>query len=422
MITRQAAAIAIGTAAHAVGQLTFVQDGKREYSSFAYDDAWLDHPKRFEVSPDLPLVPGGVTRRAPTPDDSTFPFAIADTEPDTWGERVIRRAHAKQRANDPSLAPLTSLDVLAAVDDASRIGALRLRDVQGRFLRSAPEHRTPPLIDLGRITQAARRVEEGTDTPEDLAYLTGKATSLGGLRPKCTVLEADGTQAIGKFPSVQDTRSVVRGEVLALKLVALAGGEAAAARVVVVDGTPVAVIRRFDRIGNDRVPYLSGGSLLQARRRDDHAYSEVADVIRRTGAAPVRDLTELWRRLVLNLLITNVDDHLWNLGFLHAGEGKWRLAPAFDVNPFPDKPRESKTWLTEGTGPIDSLDQLLDSSAYFGLSRADAEEIVAQVAGATARWREVASSADVGLPERELADFEAAFEHEAAVRARALIR
>lgn len=414
--------IAIGAAARPVGLLTFVRDGRREYSTFAYDVSWLGHRERFEISPDLPLAEGWVTRRAPTPEDSPFPFAIADTEPDAWGARVIRRAHSKRRAEDPSLAPLTRFDYLAAVDDASRVGALRLQNARGESLRAAPEHRTPPLVDLGKIAEATHRVEKGTDSPADLAYLQGKATSLGGLRPKCTVLDEDGALAIGKFPSVQDERSVVRGEVLASKLLALAGCDASAARLVTVEGMPVAVIRRFDRASNERrIPYLSGGSLLQARRSDDPAYSELADAIRRVGAEPARDLAELWRRLIVNLLVTNVDDHLWNVGFLYAGDGKWRLAPAFDVNPFPDKQRESKTWLTEATGPIVSLEQLLDNSAYFGIVRADAEAIAAKAAHATAHWRQVATSAEVGLLERELDDFAPAFEHESARAARALI-
>ena len=60
-------------------------------------------------------------------------------------------------------------------------------------------------------------------------------------------------------------------------------------------------------------------------------------------AVQTRYLRQLWRRLAFNLLITHVDDHLQDLGFLHLGRGQWRLAPAFDLNPFPDKDRQSKT-------------------------------------------------------------------------------
>lgn len=420
---RYQAGIVIGRRALPVGQLTFVRDGRREYSGFSYASEWLRSRDSFEVSPDLPLREGFVTRRAPSDLDSPFPFALADTAPDAWGMRIIKRAHAKRRAEGSALAPLTAFDYLASVDDFSRLGALRLMNSEGQFLRSGARHRTPQLLDLDKIAVAAHKVEAGTDTEADLDYLQGKATSLGGLRPKCTVLEEDGGLAIGKFASINDERSIVRGEVLALRLVAYAGCQAAPARVVTIEGTDVAIVRRFDRNSDGaRIPYLSGGSLLQSRRDEDRAYTELADAIRRIGAAPADDLRELWRRLVINLLITNVDDHLWNVGFLYAGDGKWRLAPAFDVNPFPDKARESKTWLSEASGPIISLAQLLAEAPYFGLTRTEAEEAACGIATKLAQWREIATSKEVGLNEAELAEFAPAFEHEDARAALALAR
>jgi serine/threonine-protein kinase HipA len=413
--------VCLGTAALALGELGFVRDGRREFSDFVYDRRWLTHADRFEVSPDLPLREGHFTRRAPSAHDSAFHFALADTQPDAWGERVIRRAHAKRRGHDRTLGELTSFDLLAAVDDYSRVGALRLRNGRGEFLGSGADFRTPQLVDLEQIFSSTRAVERGTESEDDLAYLRGKATSLGGLRPKCTVLEEDGCLAIGKFPSLHDTRSVVRGEVLALKLAERAGLNSAAARVVLMENTPVAVVRRFDRTADGaRVPYLSGGSLLQARRDEDRAYTEIADALRRVCANPVADVRLLWCRLVFNLLIGNVDDHLWNMGILHVGGGQWRLAEAFDLNPFPDRQLESKTWLSEESGPITSLAQLLDSADYFGLTRADAETNAARIASEVAQWREVATSREVGLQEAELQEFAPAFEHEEARAARAL--
>ena len=407
---KQQVSVCAGRASIAVGDLTFVRDGRREYSAFNYDQSWLTRTERFEISPDLPLRAGHFTRRAPSDDESPFPFAIADTEPDAWGKRIIQRAHAKRRQRDHSLGPLTRFDIVAAVDDFSRIGALRLRDAAGRFLRSDADFRTPRLIELDKIYASARAVEQGTETHADLRFLEGKATSLGGLRPKCTVLDADGALALGKFPSITDTRSIVRGEVLALKLARLAGLDAAEARIEMIDRTAVAIIRRFDRTADAaRVAYLSGGSLLQARRDEDRAYTEIADALRRTGARPTEDVHELWRRMLFNFLITNVDDHLWNIGVLYAGNGQWRLAPAFDVNPFPDRTRESKTWLSEETGPITSVEQLIDGSAYFGLQRAQAAEEAAAMARTLTEWRAVATSKEVGLTEAELEAFEPAF-------------
>ena len=231
-------------------------------------------------------------------------------------------------------------------------------------------------------------MELSQESAQDLRYLLGKGTSLGGMRPKCTVLDDDGTLALGKFPSVKDERSITRGEVLALLLARQAGIETANARIVMVKGVPIAVISRFDRnIDHGRIPYLSAASLLQASRNEEHAYTEVVDAMRTVCAEVKADAQQLWRRLMFNHLITNVDDHLQNMGFLYVGNGLWRLAPAFDLNPFPDKDRESKTWLSEDSGPITSIETLLEKAACFYLAAPEALAVLAEVYGAVAGWR-----------------------------------
>jgi serine/threonine-protein kinase HipA len=415
----------IGKAGAPVGSLVYVRQGQRENSAVAYDDAWLANPARFKVSADLQLVLGYQSHKAASPHDSVFHGAIADTVPDAWGRRVIARDHAKRRKDDPRLPALTEMDYLLAVDDFSRVGALRLRDPDGRYYRTVAEGRrgTPPLFELERIFQASHALERGQETAADLRYLQGKGTSLGGMRPKCSVVDADGWLAIGKFPSVGDARSVTRGEVLALKLAARAGIDAASARIAPLDDMPIAIIRRFDRNGDDgRIPYQSAASLLQASREEDRSYTEMADAIRAHGHAPTQDVRQLWRRLVFNLLITNVDDHLQNHGFLHVERGLWRLAPAFDINPFPDKDRESKTWLSEQDGPVTDTRMLLARAACFALDPEQALAVLAEVHAAVSNWRQLAISPEVGLRPAELDDFAPAFEHQQMAAAAILLK
>jgi serine/threonine-protein kinase HipA len=103
---------------------------------------------------------------------------------------------------------------------------------------------------------------------------------------------------------------------------------------------------------------------------------------------------------------------LQNHGFLHVERGLWRLAPAFDINPFPDKARESKTWLSEQDGPITDVQMLMAGADYFGLSTDQALEVLAEVHSAVSNWRGLALSSDVGLSAAQLDDFAPAFEHE----------
>ena len=412
---KQQVDVCIGQAGTHVGSLTYVKQGQRENTAFIYDETWLTNADRFKVSSDLDLVSGYQQRKAASAHDSAFHFAFADTAPDAWGRRVIAREHAKRRQKNTTIAALTELDYLLAVDDFSRIGALRLRDKEGKYLRTAVDGQrtTPPLIELQQMFNASRAVEKGQETTEDLKYLQGKGTSLGGMRPKCTVIDDTGLLAIGKFPSINDARSVTRGEVLALCLAKQAGIDAAPARIVEIEGIPVAIIQRFDRTADHgRIPYLSAASMLQASREQDHSYAEIADAIRANGFSPTHDLQQLWRRMVFNLLITNVDDHLQNHGFLHVGKGQWRLAPAFDINPFPDKERESKTWLSEQTGPITDVDALMDQCAYFALTATQALNVMSDVCKAVEDWRGMALGLAVGLKPNELDDFAPAFEHD----------
>ncbi len=219
-----------------------------------------------------------------------------------------------------------------------------------------------------------------------------------------------------------DARSVTRGEVLALRLARQAGIEAAVARIVEVDHVPIAVIEHFDRALAGRIPVpVRWRRCFRASREEDRPAREIADAIRAAAQEPRADLQQLWRRMVFNLLITNVDDHLQNHGFLHVGNGHWRLAPAFDVNPFPDKDRESKTWLSEEHGPIVDVSGLLAHCRQFALNSAEAKEVLSEVYKAVVGWRLVAASAGVGLKPAELADFAPAFEHDQIAEARAAL-
>ncbi|MEF8713339.1 MAG: HipA domain-containing protein [Accumulibacter sp.] len=147
-------------------------------------------------------------------------------------------------------------------------------------------------------------------------------------------------------------------------------------------------------------------------RAEDRSYTEIVDAIRTYGHAPTQDVQQLWRRLVFNLLITNVDDHRQNHGFLHVAYGQWRLAPAFDINPFSDKDRESRTWLSEQDGPITDVQMLLARASYFRLDETQALVVLAEVHVVVANWRQVALSSGVGLRQADLGDFAPAFEHE----------
>lgn len=409
--------VMLGAGAVPLGELRYDRQGRRESAAFAYTSDWLTDPERFAIDPALPLV-SGFQFHARRGEGSLFHGAIADTEPDGWGRRVILRDHAKRReavraqSVPARIEPLGELDYLLAVDDESRVGALRFRDEGGLYQGAFGDdgRRTPPLLELRQLLASSQAVETSTETVQDLEYLRGRATSLGGLRPKCSLRDADGHLAIGKFPSVADQRSVTKGEVMALQLARNAGIRAADAHLVMSEDFSVALIRRFDRKSDGtRIPYISAATMIGAERDDvaEHTYTELVDAIRVHGCDAQRDIEELFRRIAFSIMINNVDDHLHNHGFLHVGHGQWCLAPAFDVNPFPDRVRELKTWISQRTGSESSLSALRSEASYFRLKPARSEEIIGDVTAAVAQWRQCGTR--IGMTRVELDAFADAF-------------
>lgn len=418
----------IGDVERFVGTLFFNASGNRESSGLEYSPEWIQSDRSFEIDPALPLVHGRAFR-SKIEGGSVFHGAISDSEPDGWARQVILRANAKNRKEkkDHGISfdnsSLTSLDFLLSVDDFSRIGALRFQDESGVFQRGTGKGKrtAPPLIELASLLHATRAVETDTETAADLEYLRGRGTSLGGLRPKCTVIDQDGSLSIGKFPSVHDSYSVAKGEVLALRIAAAAGIQAAQARIVDSDGTPVALIKRFDRgPRGERIPYLSAASLLGIEDSHQvHTYTEIVDALKRYSSDYRADTEELWRRIALTILITNVDDHMRNHGFLHVEKNQWRLSPAFDINPFPDRRRVLKTWIDESRGDAASIKSLMEAAPYFGIESKRACALLSTVEEAVARWRQIGKN--IGMKASELNAFENAFEHEERLSARRII-
>jgi serine/threonine-protein kinase HipA len=243
---------------------------------------------------------------------------------------------------------------------------------------------------------------------------------LGGARPKAAVFDKDGSLAIAKFPLEQDECPVEKWEAAALTLAEKAGIQVPAWRLVSVLGRSVLLERRFDRneVGH-RIPFLSSMSMLEANDGDKRSYLEIADGLNRYGANPDKDREDLWRRMVFNILTSNVDDHLRNHGCLYTGPDGWKLSPAYDLNPVPTdiRPRILSTAIDFDNADA-SLDLALSVSQGFGIDDKRAREIAAEVGAVVALWRDAA--AKVGLTKAQTDRMSSAFEHKDLEQARKL--
>lgn len=383
---------------HLVGRCRYVAKRRGQSSVFEYADEWLNYPEAFALDPaNLALADQQIYTRS---EKSALPGALRDTAPDRWGQQLIKRAFRK--AGDDRT--LSEIDYLLAITDQTRIGALRYkREGEDTFDHDIGHYRVPPLIQLPALVNAADAVQTNTETAEDLKLLLNEGSPLGGARPKSAVADADGSLAIAKFPKQDDDRSIPHGEVLAMMLARKAGINAAKARIEDVAGRPVALITRFDRDNGQRIPFLSAMSLLGLNDGDEATYTDIAEAIRMYSSEPTEDLHELWRRIVFGVMIGNLDDHLRNHGFLYDHDDKWRLSPAYDLNPVPiaEKARELTTWISE-EGPDADLDLALRAAPFFALKTQRAEAIIGEVSAALNGWQNTArqlgmSAADVSI-------------------------
>ncbi|MFQ6548547.1 type II toxin-antitoxin system HipA family toxin [Aestuariibius sp. 2305UL40-4] len=396
------AIVALGEGKRIVGRLRFESDGRRQHSQFEYADEWLGADDRFALSPGLPLREGSHFSSGKDDKRSALPGCFADAAPDSWGRALMTRALG---------GGLSEFDYLVLSDDRTRQGALRFlgEDMEPLSDLTPP---IPRLVELERLRALAQRFERDPGGAEEEARdLAGVAGSLGGARPKANV-EGDGHLWIAKFTSAQDTKPVERAEVATLKLARMCGLRVADARLELRDSdSPIALIRRFDRRGDTRIPYISARTALDWQSEEGAFYTDIAEVIRQISSKPVEDLHELWRRIVFTILVSNKDDHLKNHGFIYVGGDRWRLSPAFDINPSPSRHRVLETGIIQGGSFEASLEIALEACEFFDLTLDDARQQAFQMAETIANnWKQALRNE--GCSTTEVQSYADAFEHD----------
>src|SRR5215469_1083565 len=191
-----------------------------EAISFEYHPAWLEDRACFSLEPALALGRGAFV---PTGSLPIF-GSIGDSAPDTWGRRLMQRAERRRAERERrAIRTLQELDYLLGVSDVSRLGALRFRHVGEEVFQSPAAAGVPGLVELGRLLQATERILRDEESDEDLQIIFAPGSSLGGARPKTSVLDQRGRLSIAKFPKETDEYSIEVWEAIALQLAARAG-------------------------------------------------------------------------------------------------------------------------------------------------------------------------------------------------------
>ena len=392
-----------------MGELSIQHIKGKEVFSFSYNKEWLQNDNAQTIDPDLQLYSG--PQYLPS-GKSNFGIFL-DSSPDRWGRVLMDRREALiAKQEDRKIKKLFEEDYLLGVFDAHRMGALRFKtELDGPFLSDNKGLAAPPWTTLRELENASIQLEKGI-LKDDVSLkwinlLLAPGASLGGARPKASVIDTGGNLWIAKFPSVNDKTDVGAWEMVANELAMRSGINIAEAKLKKFN-TPhhTFLSKRFDRIKDKRINFASAMTLLgHSDGVEGVSYLDLAGFLIQHGASTNEDLEELWRRIVFNIAIKNTDDHPRNHGFILAKKG-WRLSPAFDVNPI-YYGKGLTLNISETDNSLD-FDLALSVIEYFRVNEKKAKSVISGIKHAINGWKAIATKFKISRT--ELALMEQAFE------------
>ena len=380
----------------------------KEIFSFEYDGDWLKSGPAQLLDPGLQLYSG-----LHYPNDEHDNFGIfLDSSPDRWGRILMRRREAAlARIEKRQEKKLFESDYLLGVYDEHRMGALRFKtEEEGPFLNDNMDMATPPWTSLRELEQISLRLEEDdvTEDPKYLKWLSmliAPGASLGGARPKASIIDNDGSLWIAKFPSRNDQGDIGGWEIVTYELALMAGVEMAESKAQKFSSDYYTFLtKRFDRNNEgQRIHFASAMTMLGYKDGQDHldgvSYLELVEFIQRYGANVKHDLEQLWRRIIFSICVTNTDDHLRNHGFILTNAG-WVLSPAYDINPI-ETGAGLKLNISDEDNSLD-LNLAMDVAEFFRLTEKRANEIIDEVLNAVGNWQDIANKYGISRVEQEL--------------------
>lgn len=354
-------------------------------ASFRYDPAYLADDRAFPLSPDMPLAEGTLH----TQGESLF-RAFEDCMPDRWGRNLMLRGERMLALRENrAMRTLLEADYLAGVSDASRQGALRIWS-DGAPVACAGEG-VPREVSVPGLLAAADAAADDLDA--DVGDLIAAGSSLGGARPKASVVDEHGFLCIAKFPKADEgsIEDVCAWEKTVLDIAKDVDIRVPETRLLRVSGRSVLLLRRFDRDGEVRIPYISGLTAIQGNDGGRYSYLDLVSFLEEEGSSPQDDIPELWRRILFGCAVGNTDDHMRNHGFLRERNG-WRLSPAFDVNPTPGNNSKHLRSFIDFDNDEAQPAAALAACEWYRVAEAEARAFARTLASSLSRWQKVAAS------------------------------
>lgn len=374
-----------------IGEMTCDSVRGSETYGFSYNKEWLAGYGDVFLSEDLQNYSGVQYTR---PGRDIF-SCFSDALPDRWGRTLLNRREQIAAVEEKrTVRRLRSLDYLMGIDDASRMGGFRFAEIPGgEFINNEVSLRVPPLANVKELMRAAREIEVSEEkhllpSKKWLAQLLHPGTSLGGARPKASVIDEDGGLTVAKFPSRKDYYDVAQWEHFCHVMGRKAGLNVADARTIPGEDYHILLSKRFDRDKNGkRIHFASALTLLGLTDGDNastgYGYTDIVDFIVQHGCNVVQNLEELYRRVAFYIIVGNSDDHFRNHGFLLTRKG-WELSPAYDINPTLS---DTQSLLINRSTSESDLNILLDAAGDYMLPIEKAWSIIEEVKTAMKSWR-----------------------------------
>ncbi len=343
---------------------------------FAYAKSWLTNESAFAIDPmRLPLISG-------TFQSQRMFDVLNDATPDNWGRRVMAAQHTHLPSND--------IEWLIATRGTG-VGAL--------MFSASLDHlaRQPQCPHFDYITELAEAVSEVEARQaihdERLLKLLWHGSSMGGARPKTTVI-MDGEEYLAKFTKSSDTFDEAKAEFASMEMARHCGIDVPDTQIYDLPSHTVILVKRFDRTDDPamRRHYISANTVLGIHkiRPDDmkqaYSYAGIAENIRKISNEPKSELEQLYRRMVLNVALSNTDDHLRNHGLLYSSDKGYSLSPAFDILPHPSQASVHAIGIGVN-GRESSFANALSRHESFLLTETEARKVIAEVFDVTRHAR-----------------------------------
>lgn len=372
---------------------TLAERDRRLY--FEYAPGFIDAP--LPISPfKLPVKPGLFEHEER--EFSEVFGVFNDSLPDGWGLLLMDRVFRKQGLNP---ARTSVLDRLAYIGERG-MGALTYHPATANAEDSSPE------VDLQELAHQAERILEGS-TEDLLPSLRIAGGSPAGARPKVLIaVNEDGRAIVGtsdvpedfrhylvKFPAGEDLPEIGAVEAAYAFMAREAGLNIPHTTLFETrDGGRYFGAERFDRDGNLRLHMHTLSGLLHASHRLPSL--EYEGFLRATLmlTKDQRQVEEGYRRMAFNVLAHNRDDHVKNFSYLMDRNGKWELAPAYDLV-FSEGPSGQHTMAIAGEAERPRERDMINVATDCDLDAGRAKEIISEVRNAIQQWSRFATATGV---------------------------